>query len=54
MRSVLGVVIKLADADEREAEISEALQQTEKLRLISDPAHEYRIPMIARQGHTLK
>ena len=54
LRSVLGVVIKLADADKREPEISEALQQTEQFPLISNPAHEYRVPVVARHGHALE
>jgi hypothetical protein len=54
MRSALRVVAKLADAHEGEPEISEALQQTEQFRLVSNPAHQHRVPAVARQRHALK
>jgi hypothetical protein len=54
MRSVLGVVIELTDAHQRQPQISEPLQQTEQRRLISNLAHQDRVPVIARQRHALK
>jgi hypothetical protein len=54
MRSVLGFAINGVDAEKREPEIRETLEETEKFRLISDAAYEYRLPVVARQGHAFE
>jgi hypothetical protein len=54
MRSVLGFAINGVDAEKREPEIRETLEEAEKLRLISDAAYEYRLPVVTRQGHALE
>ena len=54
MRSLFGVLIELADAHEREPEISEALQQTKQRRLIRNPANKHGVPVIADQRHALE
>jgi hypothetical protein len=54
LRSVLRVVIELADTHQRQPEISEPLQQTEQRRLVSNLAHQHRVPVIVRQRHALK
>jgi hypothetical protein len=54
MRSGVGFVINGLDAEKRESEISETLKAAEKFRLIPNVPHEYRLPVVARQGHAFE
>jgi hypothetical protein len=54
MRSGLCFVINGVDAEKREPEISETLKEAEKFRLISNVPHEYRLPVVASQGHAFE
>jgi hypothetical protein len=47
-------MINCVDAEKSQPEVSETLQQPEKLGLISNGAYEYRVPAVADQGHALE
>jgi hypothetical protein len=47
-------MINCVDAEKCQSEISETLQQAEKLGLISKGADEYGVPAVVDQGHALK
>lgn len=47
-------MINALDAEKRESEIGEPLKEAEKFRLISNVPHEYRLPVVARQGHAFE
>jgi hypothetical protein len=47
-------MINCVDADKRQAEISETLQEAEQLGLISNDPYEYRVPTVTDQRHTFE
>jgi len=42
------------DADERQAEVSEPLEQTVKRRLVRNEAYQYGVSMSAREPHSFE
>ena len=47
-------MINGVDSEKREPEVSETLQEAKKFRLIANVPHEYRLPVVARQGHAFE
>jgi hypothetical protein len=54
MQSALGFAIDRVDAEKRQPEIREALQQTVKFRLVLNETLKHSVPMVVPQVHALE